>query len=68
MFIHEQIAVQIATERIENAARDAKRMRAIRSTQMGSAVRIRLGKTLVRLGQWFIGQAPPPQPTSSASV
>jgi hypothetical protein len=51
MDFHEQIAFQMAKERIEDAVRTAQRMHAIRSA------RVRLGSALVRLGHWMMGHA-----------
>jgi urease accessory protein UreF len=57
MHFHEQIAFQIAKERIEDAVRTAQRMRAIRSTRAPRSARVRLGSALVRLGNWMMSHA-----------
>ncbi len=59
MDIHEQIAFQIAKERIEDAVRAAEQMRAIGLARSGRPARVRLGSVLVRLGHWMMGQASP---------
>ncbi len=55
MYIPEQIVQQLAKERIEEAERVADQMRAIRSSRVRRSARVRLGRALVRLGQWMSG-------------
>lgn len=61
MYIHEQLALRMAQERIEDAVRAAEQMRAIHSARARQSARVRLGSALVRLGHWMMGlpsQAP----------
>lgn len=59
MYMSEQIALQIARERIEEAMRDVERRRAVREAGARPPVRARLGRVLVRLGHWISGQPSP---------
>lgn len=59
MDIHEQIAFQMAKARLEDAVREAKRMRAVRFARARSSARARLGSALIRLGHWIGGQSSP---------
>jgi hypothetical protein len=62
VYIHEQIAMRMAQERMENAVRAAEQTRALRSARGRQLARVRLGSALVRLGQWMIGH-PSPAPS-----
>ena len=55
MGIDEQLALQLAKDRMEEAIRTADRMRAIHGGQPRRSVRERLGSALVRLGHWIRG-------------
>jgi len=57
MDIEEQVALQMAKERAEEAVRAAERRRTIGFERAARSVRVRLGSVLVRLGHWMIGQA-----------
>jgi hypothetical protein len=57
MDINEQIALQMAKERMREAVRAAEQRRAIGFERAGRPVRVRLGGVLVRLGHWMMGQA-----------
>jgi len=57
MYLHEQIALRLAKERLADAMRDMEQLRAFRRAR--PALRIRLGGTLVRLGQWMVGHQSP---------
>lgn len=59
MDIHEQLALRMAQERIEEAVRAAEQMRAVRSARARRSARVRLGSALVRLGHWMAGQSSP---------
>jgi hypothetical protein len=59
MDLHEQLALQMAKERIADAVREAQRMRAIGFTGARRSARVRLGSALVRLGRWMAGQSRP---------
>jgi hypothetical protein len=59
MYIHEQIALRIAKDRIEEAVRAAEQRRAIRLAGSRTPARVRLGRSLVRVGYWISGQAAP---------
>jgi hypothetical protein len=59
MYIQEQVMVGIARERMADAIRAADQRRATRSAGAPRFVRIRLGKTLVRLGCWLQGHPAP---------
>jgi len=63
MDIHEHIALRIAKERLEDAVRSAEQMRALRLTRARTSARIRLGRVLVRLGHWMLGQPSPVPPS-----
>jgi len=54
MFIQEQIAFQMAKERMADAVRWAEQPRARRRER--PSMRIRLGRSLVWLGHWLAGQ------------
>lgn len=54
MFMHEQLAMRMAQERMAEAARWTEQARALREGR--PSLRIRLGRTLVRLGHWLAGQ------------
>jgi hypothetical protein len=57
MYIHEHVALVMARERIQDAARAADRARAA-DLPRGPRVsaRVRLGTALIRLGRWIQGQ------------
>ena len=57
MDIDEQVALQMAKERIEEAVRLAEQRRAIGFERAARPVRVRLGSVLVRLGHWMMGRA-----------
>ena len=59
MDIYEQLAVRMAKERIEDAVREAERMRALRAACAQPSARVRLGSVLARLGRWLAGQYSP---------
>jgi hypothetical protein len=63
MDIHEQLAFRMAKERVEDAVRAAEQMRAIRFARARRSARIRLGRAVVRLGHWTLGQ-PSPAPSN----
>ncbi len=64
MFIPEEIALQMAKERVADAVRLAEQANALRRAR--PSMRIRLGRSLVRLGHWLAGQ-PPGAPYSHAA-
>ena len=57
MDIEEQVALQMAKERIEEEVRAADQRRVIGFEQAARPVRVRLGSVLVRFGHWMMGQA-----------
>ncbi|HSB69045.1 MAG TPA: hypothetical protein VLT62_06920 [Candidatus Methylomirabilis sp.] len=57
MGIHEQIALRMAQERIEDAVRAAEQMRAIRSARSRRSARDVLGSALIRIGHWMMGRS-----------
>jgi hypothetical protein len=59
MDIHEQVALRMAREWIEDAVRAAEAMPAIRSTRARQTARVRVGSALVRLGHWMMGHPSP---------
>jgi len=60
MYIHEQIAIQMAKERMEDAVQSARTLRAIRLARAPRRpIRFRLGSALIRLGRRIQGQHPP---------
>jgi hypothetical protein len=59
MYVHEDIALQMANERLAEAIRRAEQQRAIRPTSSRTPARVRLGRSLVRLGYWISGQPSP---------
>ncbi len=63
MDIHEHIALRIAKERMEDAVRSAEQMRALRLARARTSARIRLGRALVQLGHWMLGQPSPAPPS-----
>lgn len=56
MYFHEQIALQLANERIAERLRFAETERVVRSAVARTSVRVRLGRCLVRLGHRITGQ------------
>jgi hypothetical protein len=66
MDIHEQIAFQLAKERMEDALRDAQERRAIRLARPRRSARVRLGSALVRLGHWIARRQPSQAPPTLA--
>jgi len=57
MYIHEQIAIRMAKERMEEAVHSAEALRALRLTRESRRpARVRLGSALIRLGRWLQGQ------------
>lgn len=59
MYLHEDIALQMANERLAETIRRAEQQRAIRLTSSRTPARVRLGRSLVRLGYWISGQPSP---------
>ena len=59
MYLSEQVALQMARERITEAIRSAEQERAIRPAVARTSARVRLGRSLVRLGYWISGQPSP---------
>jgi len=59
MDIQEEVALQIARDRIEDWVRAAEQMRAIRSGRLHQSARVRLGNALVRIGNWMIDHPSP---------
>jgi hypothetical protein len=57
MYLHEQIALRLAKERLADTMRAAEQLRARRRAR--PAWRIRLGRRLVRLGHWMVGHRSP---------
>ena len=57
MYIHEQIALQMAKARIDDAVRAADRRRALRFARGRMSTRVSLGRALVRLGHWMTNQS-----------
>jgi len=54
MFINEQLALQMAQERMAEAVRWAEKQRGL--CRARPSLGIRLGRTLVRLGHWLVDQ------------
>ena len=60
LLIHEETALLMARERMEDALRHAERMRALRLARgPRRPMRVRLGMILVRIGHWIMGQSCP---------
>jgi hypothetical protein len=60
MLIHEETALLMARERMEDAVRYAEQRRALRLARAPRLpVRVRLGMILVRIGHWIMGQSCP---------
>ena len=59
VYFSEQVALQMAQERIAEAIRSAEQERAICPAVARTSARVRLGRTLVRLGYWISGQPSP---------
>lgn len=57
MYLHEQIALRLAKERLADTMRVAEQLRERRRAR--PALRIRLGRTLVRFGHWMVGHHSP---------
>jgi hypothetical protein len=57
MYLQEQVALRMVQERMADAMREAEQWRAVPRAR--PAVRIRIGRTLVRLGRWLEGSRPP---------
>ena len=57
MDINEQIALQMAKERIKDVVSAAEQRRAIGFERADRPVRVRLGSVLVRLAHWMMGKA-----------
>ena len=53
MYLHEQIALRLAKDRLADQMRGAEQMRGLRRARR--PFRVRLGATLVRLGNWMVG-------------
>lgn len=59
MYVHEDIALRMANERLAEAIRRAEQQRSIGDAVSRTPARVRLGRSLVRLGRWFSGQPSP---------
>jgi hypothetical protein len=59
MFIHEHVAMGMVKERMADAMRIAEQRRAMRASGAPRSTRIRVGRSLVRLGYWVLGQRSP---------
>ena len=59
MYVHEDIALRMANERLADAIRRAEQQRSIRGAVSQTPARVRLGRSLVRLGHWISGQPSP---------
>jgi hypothetical protein len=59
MYVYEDIALRMAKERLAEAIRRAEQQRAIRDAGSRTPARVRLGRSLVRLGHWISGQPAP---------
>lgn len=59
MYFHEEIAMQMAKARIEEAVRAAEQWRVVRRAGAGTSARVRLGRSLVRLGHWLSSEPSP---------
>jgi hypothetical protein len=65
MYIHEDIAVIMIKERMEDAKRYSEQRRALRLARASRpATRVRLGMLLIRFGRWLMGESPPPAGTT----
>lgn len=63
MDIFEHTVVLMAKERMEDARRSAAQLRALRLARPPRrSARVRLGMTLVGLGNWILGHPPPAPP------
>ena len=63
MCLHEQIAVQIAKARIDDAMRTAEQRRAMCFARGKMSVRVSLGRALMRLGHWMMNNPNPTKPS-----
>jgi len=59
MYIHEQIALQMAKDRLKEAVLVAEQQRAIRLAGARMSARVRLRRSLVQLGHWILGRPSP---------
>jgi hypothetical protein len=59
MYVYEDIALRMAKERLAEAIRRAEQQRAIRDAGSRTPARVRLGRSVVRLGHWISGQPSP---------
>lgn len=59
MYVHEDIALRMAGERLAEAIRRAEQERAIRNGLSRTPARAHLGRTLVRLAHWISGRPAP---------
>ncbi len=60
MYIHEDIALMIVKERVDDARRFAEHRRALRLARTARpSTKIRLGMALVRVGSWLMGESSP---------
>ncbi len=63
MCLHEDFALLMAKERMEDAMHFAEQRRALRlARSLRRPVRVRLGMALVRFGHWIMGQSCPMPP------
>jgi len=65
MYIHEDIALQMAKARIDDAVRTSELQRAMHFVGGRTSARAFLGKVLVRLGHWMMHQSSAAQSTPS---
>ena len=66
MYVHEQIAIRMAKERMEDALSSAEHLRALRLARAPRRpARVYLGLALIHLGRWLQGQ---PSSTPSAPI
>lgn len=59
MYIHEEVALRMANERIQDARRAAEQQRMVHRAGAQTPARVRLGRSLVQLGHWVAGDPSP---------
>lgn len=59
MYIHEEIVLQMAKERIHEARRAAEHQRSAHRAGAPPSARVRLGRSLVQLGRRISGEPSP---------
>jgi hypothetical protein len=59
MYIHEEMVMRMAEERIREAQRAAEQERMVRRAGSPTSARVRLGRSLVLLGHWISGETSP---------